>query len=169
MAGVIAPRYRLSALLGVVVVMAVTAALLAPSASGAESFVPISGSGSTWSSNALDQWRRNVASLYRITVNYAPNGSTSGRNDFRNNQVDFAVSEIPYGLTDGGVPDPPPNKAFGYMPIVAGGTSFMYNLKIGGKRVTNLRLSGETIVRVRSSPSRSPTGPTRQSRPTTHC
>ena len=148
MAGVIAPRYRLSALLGVVVVMAVTAALLAPSASGAESFVPISGSGSTWSSNALDQWRRNVASLYRITVNYAPNGSTSGRNDFRNNQVDFAVSEIPYGLTDGGVPDPPPNKAFGYMPIVAGGTSFMYNLKIGGKRVTNLRLSGETIVKI---------------------
>jgi len=147
-AGVIAPRYRLSALLGVVVVMAVTAALLAPSASGAESFVPISGSGSTWSSNALDQWRRNVASLYRITVNYAPNGSTSGRNDFRNNQVDFAVSEIPYGLTDGGVPDPPPNKAFGYMPIVAGGTSFMYNLKIGGKRVTNLRLSGETIVKI---------------------
>ena len=29
------------------------------------------------------------------------------------------------------------------MPIVAGGTSFMYNLKIGGKRVTNLRLSGD--------------------------
>jgi ABC-type phosphate transport system substrate-binding protein len=147
-AGVIAPQYRRSALLGVFVVMAVTTALLAPSASGAASFVPISGSGSTWSSNALDQWRRNVASLYRITVNYAPNGSTSGRNDYRNNQVDFAVSEIPYGLTDGGVPDPPPKKAFGYMPIVAGGTSFMYNIKIGGKRVTNLRLSGETIVKI---------------------
>ena len=34
------------------------------------------------------------------------------------------------------------------MPIVAGGTSFMYNLKIGGKRVTNLRLSGETLAKI---------------------
>jgi phosphate ABC transporter phosphate-binding protein len=141
-------RYRLAALLTVLLVMAGTEALLAPVAGGAASFVPISGSGSTWSSNALDQWRRNVASLYRITVNYSPNGSTSGRSDFHANQVDFAVSEIPYGLTDGGVYDPPPKKAFGYMPIVAGGTSFMYNLHIGSKRVTNLRLSGETLVKI---------------------
>lgn len=140
-------RYRVAVLLAVVLLMAGIEALLAPVAS-ADTYVPISGSGSTWSSNALDQWRRNVASLYGITVNYAPNGSTSGRNDFRSNQVDFAVSEIPYGLTDGGVPDPPPTKAFGYMPIVAGGTSFMYNLKVAGKRVTNLRLSGETLVKI---------------------
>jgi phosphate transport system substrate-binding protein len=116
--------------------------------SAAVGFVPISGSGSTWSENALDQWRRNVDSLNGITVNYAGNGSTSGRNDFRTGQVDFAVSEIPYGLTDGGVLDPPPGRAFGYMPIVAGGTAFMYNLKIGNKRVTNLRLSGETIAKI---------------------
>jgi phosphate ABC transporter phosphate-binding protein len=140
-------RYRLIALLAVLAVVAGTQALLASTA-GAAGYVPISGSGSTWSSNALDQWRRNVASLYGITVNYSPNGSTSGRNDFRNNQADFAVSEIPYGLTDGGVPDPPPNKAFGYMPIVAGGTSFMYNLKVAGKRVTNLRLSGDTLAKI---------------------
>jgi phosphate ABC transporter phosphate-binding protein len=140
-------QYRLAAVLAVVLLVAGIEALFAPIAI-ADSYVPISGSGSTWSSNALDQWRRNVASLYGITVNYSPNGSTSGRNDFRSNQVDFAVSEIPYGLTDGGVPDPPPTKAFGYMPIVAGGTSFMYNLKIAGKRVTNLRLSGETLVKI---------------------
>jgi phosphate transport system substrate-binding protein len=75
-------------------------------------------------------------------------GSTSGRNDFRAGQVDFAVSEIPYGLTDGGVLDPPPTRAFGYVPIVAGGLSFMYNLKIDNKRVTNLRLSGDTITKI---------------------
>jgi phosphate transport system substrate-binding protein len=121
---------------------------LAQRAGAAQGFVPISGSGSTWSSNALDQWRKNVAGLYGITVNFAPNGSTNGRNDFRAGQVDYAVSEIPYGLRDGGVLDPPPGRAFGYMPIVAGGTSFMYNLKIGNTRVTNLRLSGETITRI---------------------
>ena len=44
--------------------------------------------------------------------------------------------------------DPNPPRAFGYMPIVAGGTSFMYNLHIGGKRVTNLRLSGLTLTKI---------------------
>jgi hypothetical protein len=47
-------------------------------------------------------WRRNIAGLYGITVNFVPNGSTNGRNDFRNGLVDFAVWEIPYGLRDGG-------------------------------------------------------------------
>jgi phosphate ABC transporter phosphate-binding protein len=137
------------AVLAALVVTAGTLSVLAPNAGAAAGYVPISGSGSTWSSNALDQWRKNVASLYGITVNFAPNGSTSGRNDFRAGVgADFAVSEIPYGLSDGGVLDPPPKRAFGYMPIVAGGTSFMYNLHIGTKRVTNLRLSGETITKI---------------------
>ncbi|MBV8540828.1 MAG: phosphate ABC transporter substrate-binding protein PstS [Pseudonocardiales bacterium] len=140
-------RHRLAVLVGVLAIVAGTQALLAPSVDAAV-FVPISGSGSTWSENALDQWRRNVATNYGITVNYSPNGSTSGRNDFRYGQVDFAVSEIPYGLTDGGTFDPPPTRKFGYMPIVAGGTSLMYNLKIGNNRVTNLRLSGETITKI---------------------
>lgn len=113
----------------------------------AESYVPISGAGSTWSQNALDQWRRNV-NQYGMQVNYQGTGSSDGRNQFRNGTVDFAVSEIPYGLTDGGVQDTPPARNYAYMPIVAGGTAFMYNLKIGGKRVTNLRLSGQNIARI---------------------
>lgn len=40
------------------------------------------------------------------------------------------MSEIPYGLTDGVVLDPLPGRAFGYVPTVAGGTAFLYNLKI---------------------------------------
>jgi len=116
-------------------------------ASAADNYVPISGAGSTWSQNALDQWRRNVTQ-YGMQVNYQGTGSSDGRNQFRNNTVDFAVSEIPYGLTDGGVKDQPPSRKFAYMPIVAGGTSFMYNLNIGGKRVTNLRLSGENLARI---------------------
>jgi phosphate transport system substrate-binding protein len=140
--------WRSTVLLAAVVVAGGMLAVLAPGAGAEADFVPISGSGSTWSSNALDQWRSNVAGLYGITVNFSPNGSTNGRNDFRAGLVDYAVSEIPYGLRDAGVLDPPPGRAFGYMPIVAGGTSFMYNLKIGTKRVTNLRLSGETITKI---------------------
>lgn len=113
----------------------------------AATYVPISGAGSTWSQNALDQWRANVKQ-YGMTVNYNGTGSSDGRNQFRNGTVDYGVSEIPYGIKDSGVVDSPPSRKYAYMPIVAGGTSFMYNLKIGNKRVTNLRLSGEVIAKI---------------------
>ncbi|TPW77145.1 phosphate ABC transporter substrate-binding protein PstS [Schumannella soli] len=117
----------------------------------AASYVAISGSGSTWSQNALDQWRRNVATNYGMQVNYSGTGSSAGRTDFINGGVDFAVSEIPFQTVPdvpGAQPENPEAGSFAYMPIVAGGTSFMYNLKIGGKRVTNLRLSGDTITKI---------------------
>lgn len=116
-------------------------------AAHADSYTKISGAGSTWSSNALDQWRRNVTQ-YGMTVNYAAVGSSVGREQFKNGVSDFGVSEIPYGLTEFGVKDAPPKRGYAYMPIVAGGTSFMYNLKIGGKRVTNLRLSGTVLTKI---------------------
>ena len=127
---------------------------LGAAASGAQSaraatYTPISGTGSTWSQNALDQWRKNVAANYGMTVNYSGTGSSAGRRDFIAGTVDFAISEIPFQTApeDGSAPEKP-TTGFAYMPIVAGGTSFMYNLKIGGKRVSNLRLGGETLTRI---------------------
>lgn len=115
----------------------------------AATYYPITGSGSTWSQNALDQWRSNVAKNYGMTVNYSGIGSSSGRRDYLQGTVDFAISEIPFQAKpeDGSAPEQPAH-GYAYMPIVAGGTSFMYNLKIGGKRVTNLRLSGQTIAKI---------------------
>ena len=113
----------------------------------AANYVPISGAGSTWSQNAIDQWRRNV-NQYGMQVNYQGTGSSDGRNQFRNGTVDFGVSEIPYGVKDQGVYDSPPTRKYAYMPIVAGGTSFMYNLKIAGKKVTNLRLDGANVAKI---------------------
>ena len=115
----------------------------------AATYVPISGTGSTWSQNALDQWRKNVAANYGMTVNYSGTGSSAGRRDYIAGQVDFAISEIPFQTSpeDGSAPEKP-TTAFAYMPIVAGGTSFMYNLNIGGKRVTTLQLSGDSITKI---------------------
>jgi phosphate ABC transporter phosphate-binding protein len=113
----------------------------------AANYVPISGSGSTWSQNAIDQWARDGKQL-GFQINYAGTGSSDGRNQFRSGTVDFAVSEIPYGITQGGNPDPLPTRSFAYMPIVAGGTSLMYNLRIGGRMVTNLRLSNEAVAKI---------------------
>ncbi|MGH3777786.1 MAG: phosphate ABC transporter substrate-binding protein PstS [Pseudonocardiaceae bacterium] len=140
---------RILALLAVLTAVAGPQFVFASSAGAAQGFVPISGAGSTWSFNALDQWRRNVDGLYGISVQFAATGSSDGRNQFKAGTVDFAVSEIEYGLTDGGVVDAPPTeRTFGYMPIVAGGTAFMYNLKVGNRRVTNLRLSGEVLTKI---------------------
>ncbi|MFC0532546.1 phosphate ABC transporter substrate-binding protein PstS [Phytohabitans kaempferiae] len=117
-------------------------------ASAAPRRVPINGAGSTWSANAIDNWRRNIQQR-GVVVSYASSGSTDGRNRYRQGTVDFGVSEIPYEMSDrfAGT-DPAPSRTYAYMPIVAGGTSFMYNLRIGGRRVTNLRLSGEVIAKI---------------------
>ncbi|WP_205783877.1 phosphate ABC transporter substrate-binding protein PstS [Microbacterium sp. 10M-3C3] len=125
-----------------------TATAPAP-AQAADGWASITGTGSTWSQNALDQWRRNVDTNYGMKVNYTGVGSSAGRRDFINGSVDFAISEIPFQSRpeDGSQPEVP-RSGYAYMPIVAGGTAFMYNLKIGGKRVTNLRLSGAVVTRI---------------------
>ncbi|HWH97752.1 MAG TPA: phosphate ABC transporter substrate-binding protein PstS [Pseudolysinimonas sp.] len=109
---------------------------------------PIEGAGSTWSANALQQWIRNVFDNYQWKISYSDQGSSAGRQLFAQGTTDFGVSEIPYALANSDSPDPKPARLFAYVPIVAGGTAFMYNLVIGGQRVTNLRLSGETIAKI---------------------
>ncbi|PTT23164.1 phosphate ABC transporter substrate-binding protein PstS [Microbacterium sp. HMWF026] len=134
-----------------VAVAAMVATLLvpAPASAHADDGVPISGAGSTWSQNALDRWRRDVALDLGMTVNYSGTGSAAGRRDFIFQTVDFAVSEVPFQAQpeDGGPPQIP-TTSYAYVPLVAGGTALMYNLKIGGVRVTDLRLSGPVIARI---------------------
>lgn len=115
----------------------------------ADTFVPISGAGSTWSQNAMDDWIGSV-SQYGMRINYAGTGSSDGRAQFRNGTVDFAASDIPFQANpnDGSPPENVPSSTYAYMPITSGGTVFMYNLTIAGHRVTNLRLSGTNIARM---------------------
>ncbi len=115
-----------------------------------KNLVVISGTGSSWSEVAIKQWTKNVKQ-FGLSVNYEGTGSSNGRKQFELGTVDYAVSEIPYGLTDLGEQDPPPARKYAYMPVVAGGTAFMYNLRIGGRPVTNLRLSGEVIAKIFTS------------------
>jgi phosphate ABC transporter phosphate-binding protein len=146
-------RVRVASAAAAIAVVGAALATLAVQPAFAANYVPVSGAGSTWSQNAIDQWRRDV-NQFGLQINYAGNGSSDGRNQFRSGTVDFAVSEIPYGLSDGGVVAPPPDKSptnprpFSYFPIVAGGTSIMYNLKIAGRQITNLRLSGLTLTKI---------------------
>ncbi|MFM8530984.1 MAG: phosphate ABC transporter substrate-binding protein PstS [Ilumatobacteraceae bacterium] len=142
------------ALLTIVAMLGGFVALLGASPVRADD-APIDGAGSTWSQIAVDQWRADVA-RQGLVVNYQGVGSTAGRAAYYQAQVDFAVSEIPFqaALRDrqGNVAADETQQAasrpYAYMPIVAGGTAFMYNLKVAGQRLTDLKLSPSTLAKI---------------------
>lgn len=133
---------------GALVVLATCAALTstaAPSASAAAG-MPISGAGSTWAENAMIAWSSNIAGS-GVMVNYAGTGSADGRLQFADGTVDFAVSDLPYGLTDNGVTEPLPSRPFSYLPIIGGAVAVAYNLPYQGHQLA-LRLSPSTIAKI---------------------
>ena len=140
---------NLVVLLGLVLVVVGTFGVPSPeNASAATPDAPISGGGSSWAENAVDQWTSNVKSNYQWSVNYSGTGSTQGRSQFCQGTYDYGVSDIPFGIANSNEADSCPGRGYVYMPIVAGGTSIMYNVDIAGKQVTNLRLSGETFAKI---------------------
>jgi phosphate ABC transporter phosphate-binding protein len=146
----LASRLRLAAAGALILTLALGPSVgqASPATAIGTTYQPIEGAGSTWSANALQQWIRNVFDNYRWKISYSDQGSSAGRQLFAQGTTDFGVSEIPYALANSDSPDPRPARSFAYVPIVAGGTAFMYNLTIGGQRVTNLRLSGETLAKI---------------------
>ncbi|MEV7365890.1 phosphate ABC transporter substrate-binding protein PstS [Streptomyces sp. NPDC091299] len=145
-------RLRAPGILGALLAMIVGllgGPLTAPAAAAGGGYTPIAGAGSTWAENAIDEWRRAV-NQYGMRISYAGNGSSDGRRQFLSGTVDFAVSDIPFQThpTDGSAAERPGAGSYAYMPIVAGGTVFMYHLTAGGKRITNLRLSGDVVTKI---------------------
>lgn len=125
---------------------------------GAAAFAdsPMSAYGSSWAGPAIDKWRADV-SPRGITFDFTPNGSAAGRQQWENGQSDFTASDVPFrSQQDTGVGGTQqgagtgaselPKYGYSYVPITAGGTAFMYNLKIAGKQVTDLRLSPDNLV-----------------------
>jgi phosphate transport system substrate-binding protein len=118
-------------------------------ATSAPSYALITGSGSSWAANAINQWVADVDSK-GMRVVYTSNGAAQGRKDYANKSTDFGVTDSPYRGTDPttGATDSPLGRSFAYLPIVAGGTSFPYHVEVGGVLVRTLRLSGETIAKI---------------------
>ena len=134
------------------VVLALAMAMLclagSPSPANATVYAQIEGTGSTWSELIVQRWIADV-DANGMKVVYTGGGSTKGRKDFAQDSTDFAISEIPYqGTDEQGQADTSNGRDFAYLPIVAGGTAFTYQLKIGDKLVRNLRLSGETLAKI---------------------
>jgi ABC-type phosphate transport system substrate-binding protein len=118
-------------------------------AATAASYTRISGEGSSWAALAWQDFTSN-AQRQGVTVDYTPNGSSQGRDDFaRQSNATFADSEIPF---TGDASDPQDTTsvpfAYGMLPVVSGGTAFMYNLPIGGAQYTQLKLNMATIAKI---------------------
>ncbi|MBC7632218.1 MAG: phosphate ABC transporter substrate-binding protein PstS [Flavobacterium sp.] len=124
------------------------AVLLTTARPAQAAYAQIEGSGSTWSEVIVQQWISDV-DANGIKVTYNGGGSSQGRKNFAQNVTDFGITEIPYqGKDEQGAVDSAGSREFAYMPIIAGGTAFTYQLRVAGKLVKNLRLSGETIARI---------------------
>ena len=143
-------RARIGALAGAGAAAALASIGLTPGPAEAGSFVPVSGSGSSWASVAIDQWAQDVRPN-GIVVNYNPDGSAAGRGDYMANQDDFAGSDPPFRNGQdklGGTGAEHPSQGYSYIPDTAGGTALIYHITVGGKLITDLRLDPKTIMEI---------------------
>ena len=101
--------------------------------------VSISGQGSTFVSNFLEQCKVDAKNEFGINVAYQPTGSGAGRSAYLAGTNDFGASDVPFPAAD----LPKANqKPFVYIPVAIGGIAVIY--KVPG--VTDLKLSGPTLA-----------------------
>jgi ABC-type phosphate transport system substrate-binding protein len=143
-----------------VLVLSLGPAVLSASPAAASN-APITGGGSGFAALEINQWQADTARRpYNLSVNYSAQGSSFGRGQFASGQLDFGASDVVYVPNDWGAGSlqqllsprchgaPLPN-CFRYVPVSAGGLSFMYNLyDNGGNRVTNLQLTRQQVCRI---------------------
>ncbi len=131
------------------VVVATLSAIFASTASWGVTPSLIQGSGSSWAENAVNQWVTDVSNQ-GVQVVYNPDGDSAGRQDFANKTSDFGVTSEGYQGVDPstGLSDTSNGRPYAYIPIAAGGTAFPYQIRLDGKQVENLRLSGETLTKI---------------------
>ncbi|MFD0584034.1 substrate-binding domain-containing protein [Dactylosporangium darangshiense] len=113
-----------------------------PAAAGV--YVQLRGAGTATSYRAIYAWTGTVAQDgMTIDFGFSQTGSTFGHASFADGTVDWGAWDVPYG-----VEDQQPSRGYTYMPGTAGATAFKYNLRIGNRRITSLRLSGENIAKI---------------------
>ncbi|MGA2835350.1 MAG: fibronectin type III domain-containing protein [Acidimicrobiales bacterium] len=108
--------------------------------------VTVTATGSSYAALAIQQWVGQVSTLFGLDVGWQVSSSVIGLNLFAQNEVDIAASDIPYSAEQSTFfPDQP----YQYLPDVAGGLGFMFNL-IGtnGQRITDLNLTATLIGQI---------------------
>ena len=107
----------------------------------AEAEGTLSGQGSTFVANFLEQCKADAKKSGGLSVTYQSTGSGAGRSGYIEGTVDFAASDVPFSAAEKRKADAKP---YVYIPIVAGGVAVIYNVP----GVTNLTLSGPTLGKI---------------------
>jgi phosphate transport system substrate-binding protein len=118
-------RRRITLIVVLAVLLNVAGTVVLEADAGA-SGATLSGTGSSFAAPVMSSWIDAVsAAPYDLSLTYANSNSGTGRYEFTNQTVDFALSDIGYvGSTD----TTPPGFPFNFIPITAGGIAFMYNI-----------------------------------------
>jgi phosphate transport system substrate-binding protein len=102
--------------------------------------VTVSGAGSSFMSNFLEQCKSDVKKTLNINITYQPSGSGAGRSGFISGTTDFAGSDVPFTSAELSSL----KTKFVYIPITIGGVAIVY--KVPG--VDNLKLSAATLAKI---------------------
>lgn len=98
----------------------------------------LAGSGSTFIQPLIDRWATDYEKSHPLHINYRPNGSAAGMDDFRKGYGEFEASDAP--MSDDQMQVLPP---LIQVPVTAGPVCIIYSLP-GIK--SPLRLSGRTLA-----------------------
>jgi len=125
--------------------------------SSAHADASLLGGGSSYAALAFGQWGADVAKKpYELFFNYGSSGSSAGRLGYTNGDLDFAASDIPFQPPDLSAlarQSDRTDQNFVYVPVIAGGLAFMYNLvDQSGTQVTSLNLTRNAVCRIFTEP-----------------
>lgn len=100
----------------------------------------VSGGGSTFMSNFIEQCKADVKKGLGINITYQPTGSGAGRSGFINGSLDFGGSEVPFTSAElGQLKD-----KFAYVPVTIGGVAVIY--RVPG--VSDLKFTAPTLAKI---------------------
>jgi phosphate transport system substrate-binding protein len=99
----------------------------------------VSGQGSTFMSNLVEQCRVDAKNEFGINIAYQGTGSGAGRNAYVAGTNDFGASDVAFPAAE---IDKAKAKPFVYIPVAIGGIAVIY--KAG--TITDLKLSGPTLA-----------------------
>ena len=119
--------------------MALTAGFASAQTAVLDKGITVSGQGSTFLSNLLEQCRVDAKNEFGINIAYQATGSGAGRNAYVAGTNDFGGSDVPFPAAE---LDKAKAKPFVYIPVGIGGIAVIF--KAG--TITDLKLSGPTLA-----------------------
>ena len=122
-------------------------AMLAGQPLAGASMPQLTATGSSFAGVAISQWQGQFNELDGGNINFAVSSSVLGLNEFCQQTVDFAASDLSYAAGQSACSPTQVPFHYQYVPDVGGSLAFEYNLTgTTGKQITDLVLNASTIA-----------------------